>query len=97
MAGRYFFRSVIAGVWRLKNFQLIWTSQLASALGSAVHVVALPVIAIELLKASVFEVSLISASRYIPNLLFSIPIGHFVDGHNRKKVQLFQMVCALDW
>lgn len=85
MAGRYFFRSVIAGVWRLKNFQLIWTSQLASALGSAVHVVALPVIAIELLKASVFEVSLISASRYIPNLLFSIPIGHFVDGHNRKK------------
>lgn len=75
--------------WTLLDFKLIWGSQAVSNLGTAIHNVALPIIAIQILHASAFEVSILSAARYLPNLLFSISIGYFIDRSNHKKTIVY--------
>ncbi|PTV44751.1 MFS transporter [Acinetobacter pittii] len=76
-------------VWALKAFRIIWSSQSIAAIGIAIHNIALPIIAIHLLHASAIEVSLISTARYLPNLLFSISIGSFVDRSDRKFIAIY--------
>lgn len=75
--------------WTLKAFRIIWSSQSIAAIGIAIHNIALPIIAIHLLHASAIEVSLISTARYLPNLLFSISIGSFVDRSDRKFIAIY--------
>ncbi|MDV5210981.1 MFS transporter [Acinetobacter baumannii] len=75
--------------WTLKAFRIIWSSQSIAMIGIAIHNIALPIIAIHLLHASAIEVSLISTARYLPNLLFSISIGSFVDRSDRKFIAIY--------
>ncbi|MBF7687600.1 MFS transporter [Acinetobacter rathckeae] len=75
--------------WVLNQFRVIWYSQAVATVGIAIHNIALPIIAIHVLHASAVEVSLISAARYLPNLLFSMSIGTFVDRADRKKIAIY--------
>lgn len=60
--------------WRHRDFRLIWAGQTVSLIGSQVTVLALPLAALGL-KASTFQVSLLTAFSSLPFLLVSLPAG----------------------
>ncbi|TQF02560.1 MFS transporter [Kitasatospora acidiphila] len=75
--------------WRHRDFRLIWAGQTVSLIGSQVTVLALPLAALGL-KASTFQVSLLTAFSSLPFLLVSLPAGVVVDRCRRRSV----MLCA---
>src|ERR1022692_5182792 len=66
-------------LWRHRDFMLLWTGQSISEVGSAITVVVLPLTAVVVLKASTFEVGLLSAAATVPFLLIALPAGLVVD------------------
>jgi len=67
-----------AGLWRHRNFLLLWGGQTASQTGSQVTIVALPLVAIVLLRASTFQVGLLATATTSAFLLISLPAGVLV-------------------
>ncbi|MFF2773869.1 MFS transporter [Streptomyces sp. NPDC058052] len=59
-------------------FWRFWTASTASNVGSAVTAVALPLVAVETLDASNFEVSLLAAASYAAWLFIGLPAGVIV-------------------
>ncbi|MEU3420787.1 MULTISPECIES: MFS transporter [Streptomyces] len=59
-------------------FWRYWTASTASGVGDAVTTVALPLVAIETLHASAFEVSLLPAARFVAWLAIGLPAGVIV-------------------
>jgi len=68
-----------ASLWRHRDFMLLWGGQTVSDVGSAVTMLALPLLAVSVLKATTFEVSLISILTSLAFLLISLPAGVIVD------------------
>ena len=66
-------------LWRHRDFLLLWGGQSVSDIGSAVTTLALPLLAVTALRASVFEVSLITFLTYLAYLLITLPAGVLVD------------------
>lgn len=60
------------------TFWRYWAGSTASGLGDAVTTVALPLVALQVLGASSFEVSLITAANYAAWLLIGLPAGVLV-------------------
>ena len=60
-------------LWRHRDFVKIWSAATVSVLGSQVTIIAVPFIALTMLGASVFEVSLLIAVEMTPFLLFTLP------------------------
>lgn len=63
---------------RTVMFWHYWTASTASSVGDAVTSIALPLVAIETLDASPFEVSLLPAARFLSWLLIGLPAGVIV-------------------
>ena len=76
------------GLWRHRDFLLLWTGQSVSELGSAVTTLALPLIAVVVLQASTFEVGLLSAATTVPFLLIAIPAGLAVDRMAKRRLMI---------
>jgi MFS family permease len=72
-------RARTANLWRHRDFLLLWSGQSVSELGSAVTVLALPLTAVVVLRASTFEVGLLTAATYAAFLLIALPAGAVVD------------------
>jgi MFS family permease len=64
----------------------IWTAATVSVLGSQVTLFAVPFIALTMLGASVFQVSLLTAVEMLPFLLFTLPAGAWLDRVRRRPV-----------
>ena len=64
----------------------LWSAQTISQFGSQVTLLALPLAAIVVLDASAFEVAALSAAEGAPWLLFSLPVGAWVDRVLRKPI-----------
>jgi MFS family permease len=62
-----------------RDFGLLWFGQTVSEMGSNISGLAIPLIAIDVLKASAFSVSLVAAFQMLPYLLFSLPAGAWID------------------
>ncbi|GAA4202517.1 MFS transporter [Actinocatenispora rupis] len=60
------------------TFWRYWTASTVSSVGDAVTAVALPLVAVQVLGASTFEVSLITAAGYVAWLLIGLPAGVLV-------------------
>jgi MFS family permease len=58
---------------------LLWAGQSVSELGSDVTTLVLPLTAIVVLRASTFQVGLLSAATTLPFLLIALPAGIVVD------------------
>ncbi|MEV7040409.1 MFS transporter [Amycolatopsis sp. NPDC051061] len=71
---------------RHANFRRFWLGDTVSSFGSAVTVLALPLVAIETLDASPFEVGLLTMSQYLAFLVLGLPAGAWVDRMNRRLV-----------
>ena len=67
---------------------LLWAGQSVSELGSSVTLLALPLTAVVVLRASVFQVGLLSAATTVPFLLIALPAGLIVDRIARRGLMI---------
>jgi MFS family permease len=80
------FRLTPGGLWRHEDFMRLWGAQTISQFGSQVTFLALPLAAILVLDASAFEVALLATLEWTPWLLFSLPVGAWIDRVRRRPV-----------
>ena len=69
-----------------RDFRLLWAGQTVSRVGTEVSVLALPLIAIQVLHATTFEVGSLTAVETLPFLLVGLPAGAWVDRMRRRRV-----------
>jgi predicted MFS family arabinose efflux permease len=67
------------GTWANPPFLRLWAAETVSEVGSAVTALALPLIAILLLRASPLEVGLLGAAEFLPFVLVGLPAGVLAD------------------
>lgn len=71
-------------LWRNRGFLQFWAGQSISQLGDQVTSLALPLIAVLVLRASTAEVAALTALSWTPSLL-GIFLGAWIDGRQRKR------------
>ncbi len=76
------------GLWRHRDFRLLWAGETTSKLGSNVTTVALPLVAVLATHAGPFTVGVIAAASWVPWLLIGLPAGAWVDRLPRRPVML---------
>jgi hypothetical protein len=62
-------------LFRHPDFAKLWTAATVSLFGTQVSQVAIPVIAVLLLRASPGEVGLLTTIEFLPFILFTLPAG----------------------
>ena len=76
-------------LWRHRNFLLLWGGQTVSEMGSAVTQLALPLTAVVVLRASTFEVGLLTAAATLAFALIALPAGAIVDRHAKRPLMIW--------
>lgn len=76
------------GLWRHRDFMLLWGGQTVSEMGSAVTQLALPLTAVVLLRASTFEVGLLTSAATAAFALIALPAGVIVDRRAKRGIML---------
>ncbi|GAA2696129.1 MULTISPECIES: MFS transporter [Actinosynnema] len=66
-------------LWRSANFRNLWFAQTVSLVGTQVTLLALPLLALLVLDASAFEISLLAAIEFLPVLLLGLPAGAWIE------------------
>ena len=74
-------------LWRHRDFRVFWTGETTSQVGSAVTIVALPLVAVKL-HASTFAISLLTAGTWLPWLALGLPAGAWVERLSRRRGML---------
>jgi predicted MFS family arabinose efflux permease len=80
----------VGGLLWQRDFRLLWFGESVSQLGSAMAVVAMPLLAVTVLHASTFTVSALVAAAWLPWLVIGLPAGAWVDRLPCRAV----MVCS---
>lgn len=75
-------------LWRHRDFMLLWGGQTISEIGAAVTLLALPLTAVVVLKASTFEVGLLTSATTAAFALIALPAGAIVDRHAKRGIML---------
>jgi MFS family permease len=75
-------------VSRRTDFQLFWTSQTISSVGSSFTTFALPLLVFKLTGSAV-GLALTTVTGFLPYLLFGLVIGAWVDRLDRRKAMIF--------
>jgi MFS family permease len=78
------------GLLARRDFRLLWIGETTSTFGSSISGVALPLVALTVLHASVFAVTMLTAATWLPWLIIGLPAGAWVDRLPRRRV----MMCA---
>jgi MFS family permease len=76
-------------LWRHRNFLLLWGGQTVSEMGSAVTQLALPLTAVVVLRASTFQVGLLTAAATLAFALIALPAGAIVDRHTKRWLMIW--------
>ncbi len=76
-------------LWRNKPFLLLWTGGAVSDVGSAVSTLVLPLLAVDTLKATTFQVAMIGVLGRLPFLLLTLPAGVVVDRIRRRGLMIW--------
>src|SRR3954451_1625162 len=74
-----------AGLFRQRDFRMMWTGYAASAVGSEVTLLALPLAAAVLLGASPLQMGLLTAAGTLPYLGIGLVVGVLVDRMPRRR------------
>ncbi|MFC4512265.1 MFS transporter [Streptomyces ehimensis] len=83
-------------LWRHGDFLRYWSACAVDVAGSGVTGVALPLIAVVSLHATVWEVSLLSFAERLPPLLAALPAGALADRHRKRPLMIGAvLVCAV--
>lgn len=75
-------------LWRHRDFMLLWSGQTVSLFGSQVSWLAVPLVAVVVLKATTFQVAALGAVNALPPVLFSLPAGVLVDRRHKRQVMI---------
>jgi hypothetical protein len=78
-------------LWQ-RDFRLFWTGETISQLGDTMARVAMPLLAVLVLHASTFVVTVLTATAYLPWLLIGLPVGAWVD---RLRCRPLMIACDL--
>ena len=79
---------------RQRDFRLLWAGDTVSAVGDAVTLVALPLVALESLHASISATAGLTGVPYLPVLVLGLPVGAWVDRLPRRPVLLGSSLVA---
>ncbi len=77
----------LASIWRNRDYMLLWSGQLASTLGTAASQVIVPLLILAI-TGSAEDAGIAGALRFIPYLVFSLPVGALIDRWDRKAVMI---------
>ncbi|HXR70760.1 MFS transporter, partial [Actinocrinis sp.] len=75
-------------LWRHRDFLLLWSGQTVSETGSSVSQLALPLLAVTVIKATTFEVSVLTFLSSLAFLLIALPAGVVVDRVRKRRLML---------
>lgn len=73
---------------RERNFRLFWFGETVSQIGNRMAAIAVPLLAVAVLRASPFTVGLLTTLQWLPWLLFSLPAGAWLDRVSRRKAMI---------
>jgi len=76
-------------LWRHRNFLLLWTGQSVSEMGSAITQLALPLTAVVVLRASTFQVGLLTSAATAAFALIALPAGALVDRWVKRPLMIW--------
>jgi MFS family permease len=82
-------------LWRHRNFLLLWTGQSVSEMGSAITQLALPLTAVVVLRASTFQVGLLTSAATAAFALIALPAGALVDRWVKRPLMIWCDVARL--
>jgi MFS family permease len=74
------------GLWRHPDFVRLWSAQTVSQFGTQFTQLALPLVAIDVLHVSAFQVAALTTVEFLPFLLVSLPAGVWVDRLRRRPI-----------
>jgi predicted MFS family arabinose efflux permease len=77
------------GLWRHGEFVRLWVGTFVSLFGSQVSLLALPLTAVLTLGAGPREMGFLSATRWLPYLLFGLVAGVWVDRVRRRPLMIW--------
>lgn len=75
-------------LWRDRGFVRLFAANAAAQLGEQVSIIAIPLAALYVLKASALGVALLRSFAVLPFLLFSLPAGVWVDRLRRRPLMI---------
>ena len=75
-----------------RDFRLFWVSDAVNQFGLAVYTFVLPVVAIEALDASAFQVGVLTAAGTAAFLVIGLPVGAYVDRVRKRPVLVWSAV-----
>jgi MFS family permease len=73
-------------LFRQPDFAKLWTAATISLMGSQVSLIAIPVVAVLILKVPPFEVALLGTFEFLPFIFFTLPAGVWVDRLPRRLI-----------
>lgn len=74
------------------SFARYWTAAALSSFGSAVTAVAMPVLVVQLLAATPFEVGVVNAAQFAPYALLGLIAGAYTDRWRRKPILVWASI-----
>jgi MFS family permease len=74
------------GLWRHPDFARLWSAETVSQFGTQFTQLALPLVAIDVLHVSAFQVAALTTVEFLPFLLVSLPAGVWVDRLRRRPI-----------
>jgi MFS family permease len=74
------------GLWRHPDFVRLWSAETVSQFGTQFTQLALPLVAIDVLHVSAFQVAALTTVEFLPFLLVSLPAGVWVDRLRRRPI-----------
>jgi MFS family permease len=74
------------GLWRQSDFLKLWSAETVSQFGTQISLLALPLVAIDVLHVSAFKVAALTTVEFLPFLLVSLPAGVWVDRLPRRPI-----------
>jgi predicted MFS family arabinose efflux permease len=80
-------RPKAAGLWRNRDWTLLWSGQLVSVVGAQVSQIAYPLLMLALTNSPA-QAGFLSAARILPYLLLGLPAGALVDRWDRRRVMI---------
>ena len=73
-------------LWRQRDFMKLWTGQSISQFGDEITMLAIPLLAIEILGAGALEMGILGVVRFLPWIFFTLPAGVWVDRMRRRPI-----------
>ncbi len=75
-------------IWRNPTFLLLISGQTISQCGSAVTILALPLIAVAILKVSTLQVGILTSAGTVAFLIAALPVGVIVDRSRKRRIMI---------